>query len=379
MTVVITDAKYRMSLAAVRSLAECGHEIILTQTADCEKLIPAFYSKHASKTVIFNCASTEKEAYRKELVALLSSLDHPILLPVGAKTLELISERRDEFSKFCKFTVPEKSALDNANDKLAVTGTAQKLGIKTPHTYTSPDEVAEFPVIIKPRCGEKFGLKAQDRYHISHDRADFATNYDKMSQYGGAPIVQELITGVGVGVCLLMDNSGRAVSAICHRRIREYPYTGGPSTCCETFFDAALVKMSEMLLKELGFVGMAMVEYKMSGNISAENAYLLEINPRIWGSFPLTYVANATFADDYAKLSASQSIDHPLDNYDLGARMNFTLNDAVAVLDLIKRGKLKAAKEGIIDIFTGRAADGMKNKADPRPYRYYLRQKFFKF
>ena len=379
MTVIVTDAKYRSSLSVIRALAKCGHDIVLTQTmGDSSPSIPSFSSRYVTRTVRLDCSADDADAYLLALTSLIREYNHPVVFPIGAKTLSLIAAHRDELAEICSFTVCDKDTLELANDKLRVALAARELGIKTPPTYTSADG-AEFPVIIKPVCGEKFGLTAKDRYTVVNSREDFDAAYEKMSRYGGEPIIQKKIVGTGIGVSLLMDQSGKAVSAICHRRVREYPISGGPSACCESFYDEGLVKMSERLLKKLNFTGMAMVEYKLDGDvISSDNAYLLEINPRVWGSFPLTFVADTSFASDYVELSSGNSVSHPLDNYKIGVRMNFILSDLSATLSLIKRGRFKESVKGIFDIILHRAVDGMKDKTDKAPFRKYLKLKLFK-
>ncbi len=379
MTVIVTDAKYRASLSVIRALAKCGHDVVLTQTmGDSHSNIPSFSSRYISRTVRFDCSTDDTDTYFSLLKKLIKEYDNPVVFPIGAKTLALIAVHRAELEKICSFTVCDKDTLDLANDKARVAEVAREIGIKTPPTYNSADN-AEFPVIIKPVCGEKFGLSAADRYTVVNTRKEFDAAYEKMSRYGGTPIVQKKITGTGIGVSLLMDANGNAVSAICHKRVREYPISGGPSACCESFYDEELVKMSEQLLQKLNFVGMAMVEYKLDGDvISSDNAYLLEINPRVWGSFPMTYVADTTFAPDYIELSLGNSVTHPLDNYKIGVRMNFILSDLAAILSLIKHGHFKAGFDGICDIIFHRAFDGMCDKSDKSPFRKYLKLKIFK-
>ena len=379
MTVIVTDAKYRASLSIIRALAKCGHNIVLTQTmGDSHPNVPSFSSRYVSRTVRFDCSADDTDTYLSLLKTLIKEYYNPVVFPIGAKTLALIAIHRDELEKICSITVCDKDTLDLANDKARVAEAAREIGIKTPPTYTSADD-AEFPVIIKPTCGEKFGLTAADRYTVVNTREEFDTAYEKMSHYGGTPIIQKKITGAGIGVSLLMDANGNAVSAICHKRVREYPISGGPSACCESFYNEELVKMSERLLKKLNFVGMAMVEYKLDGDvISADNAYLLEINPRVWGSFPMTYVADTTFASDYVQLSLGNTVTHPLDNYKTGVRMNFILSDLAAVMSLIKHGRFKEGLQGIGDILTNRAVDGMRDKSDKAPFGKYLKLKLFK-
>ncbi len=379
MTVIVTDAKYRASLSVIRALAKCGHDVVLTQTlSDSHPNIPSFSSRYVSRTVGFPCSADDTDTYFSALITLIKEYDNPVVFPIGAKTLAMICAHRNELEKICSFTVCDKDMLEIANDKAHVALAARELGIKTPPTYTSADN-AEFPVIIKPVCGEAYGLTAADRYTVVNTCEDFYAAYEKMSRYGGEPIIQKKISGIGIGVSLLMDANGNAVSAICHKRVREYPISGGPSACCESFYDEELVRMSERLLRKLDFVGMAMVEYKLDGNvISADNAYLLEINPRVWGSFPLTFVAETSFVSDYVELSEGKVVSHPLNNYNSGARMNFILSDLAAILSLIKNGRIKEGMRGIGDILTARAVDGMRDKSDKTPFRNYLKLKLFK-
>ena len=384
MVVIITDAKYRAALAAVRSLAACGYEVVLTQTkAETGANIPSFSSCYAHRSVLFDLSVEDEDAYMAALEKLTKEYDNPTLFPVGAKTLDYLSKRGEHFAKICRFVCPCPEALEFANDKSRVAALAATLGINVPHTYTNgenPDKDA-FPLIVKPKCGEKFGLTASERYIIANNRDEFARAYKKMEAYGGAPVVQEKISGFGVGVSLLMID-GRAVSAICHRRIREYPSSGGPSACCESFFDETLIRKSETLLAAMHFCGIAMVEYKVKaspdGNIYAENAYILEVNPRIWGSFPLTYSAGATFAEDYVISANGAPPTHPLSNYKAGVRMNFILSDLAAIADLIRHRRFSEGFGGLKDIISGRTVDGIRSKSDPKPFRNYLKLKILK-
>ncbi|MBQ4136596.1 MAG: ATP-grasp domain-containing protein [Clostridia bacterium] len=368
MTVVVTDAKYRASLAAVRSLARAGHRVVLTQTARDiranEKPV-AFYSKYVSEALLLDASVNDENAYLEKLIAVLEGYDTPVLFPVGAKTTALVSRHADELSRVCTFTVANEDALAAANDKSLVKRYASALGIRVPKAYEgTPDS---FPVIIKPRCGEAYGLKAEDRYMIAHTPDEYAAAYKKMEIYGGDPVVEELVSGDGIGISLLMSREGRAVSAICHRRVREYSVNGGPSACCESFYDEKMVADAERLLAELGFSGMAMVEFK--------GEYLLEINPRVWGSFPLTDKAGASFADDYVKLSLNEEIDHPLDNYKCGVRMNFLFNDIVASTKLLLAKHCRKGLDGFADIILGRACDAIYDKDDKAPFWQFVRTK----
>ncbi len=359
-TVIVTDGKYRMSIAAVRALGRAGWRVVLTQTAaEAEGTPPVFSSRYATATHVIE-GSVKDAEYKDRLIDIIKKYDRPVLFPLGAVTLNTVSRYADDFSAVCDFLVSTPEALDALNDKEAVHARAEELGLPVPKEYD--DEPTDFPVVIKPHCGEKLGLTAKERYTIANNQAEYDIKIAKMRQYDPEPIVQQKVEGDGMGVCMLIDGEGRLINAICHRRIREYPITGGPSSCCESFYDQKMIENAYKLLSSFGFKGMAMVEYK--------GEYILEVNPRVWGSFPLTVCCDSHFTEDYAAASAGEKIEYKAGGYRQGVRMRFTLNDAMSTLSHLCKGHFKAAMGGVRDLF--RAKEALKAKDDKAPYRKYI-------
>ena len=361
-TVVITDGKYRSSIAAVRALGRAGYRVVVTQTrSDTSLEPPVFASRYVAETRWLDGAAADA-AYAEKLLALLTEYDHPVLFCVGAVTLNTVAARREDFARVCDFLIPSKPVLDALNDKEVVHQRCLELDIPVPLQYTA--EPASYPVIIKPHCGEKFGLKASDRYAVAHNQSEYAAHMARMQAYDPAPIVQDKITGDGAGVSLLLDDSGQLLGAICHRRIREYPITGGPSTCCESFYDEQLIDQAYPLLHSFGFIGLAMVEFK--GNC------VLEVNPRIWGSFPLTDCAQSPIVCHYVQAAAGEKLAYTPCDYRVGVRRRFLLNDAAATLHYLQHGNIKSVLASAVDLF--RAKEALSATDDPVPMRRYLRQ-----
>ena len=249
-TAVVTDGKYRASLAAVRALGEAGFRVVVTQTRAEATVTPAsFVSRFAAETRWIPGSCREAD-YGTRLRELLEAYDHPVLFCTGADTLNLVSSRREELARAADFLVAPQPVLDALNDKETVHRRAVELGLPVPREY---DEMPDrFPVVIKPHCGEKAGLKARDRYQIARDPGEYARQYAAMRRYDPSPIVQEKVEGPGEGVNLLLDQSSRLVCAFCHRRLREYPVTGGPSTCCVSFYEETMIRQAYQLLASFG-------------------------------------------------------------------------------------------------------------------------------
>ena len=365
-TVVITDGKYRSSIAAARALGRSGYQVTVTQTRDDQKLEPPVFSSRYVREGCWLEGGAADPDYPDRLYNLLGRYDRPVLFCAGASTLNAVAKERERFAQVCDFLIAPSEALDALNDKEKVHRRCVELGIPVPQEFDGmPDR---FPVIIKPHCGEKFGLKAKDRYAVSRNAQEYAVKRADMVRYDPAPIVQEKVEGTGAGASLLLDRDSRLIAALCHRRVREYPASGGPSTCCESFYDERLIDQAYRLLASFRFVGMAMVEFK--------GDRVLEVNPRVWGSFPMTERADSPFVLRYAQAAGGRRLDYAPQDYKTGVRMRFTLNDGAAMLDYLRHGRPGPFFQGMGDWF--RAREALSARDDPAPFRRYLRNTLLK-
>lgn len=365
-TVILTDGKYRSALAAARDLGRRGNRVIVTQTrADCPKPPPVFLSRYAEGVWIEG--GVADPAYPARLLAVLrrfGGAEKPVLLCVGAGTLRVVAEQRARFSEHALFLIAAPEVLDALNDKQTVHDRAEALGLKTPKQFEGlPDR---FPVVLKPHCGEKLGLKAAQRYAVAENEAEYRKYYRAMQRYDPHPIVQERIQGPGSGASLLMDRDGRLIAAFCHRRLREYPMNGGPSTCCVSEYDAERIQQAAALLSGFGFSGLAMVEFKADA--------ILEVNPRIWGSFPLVPFSGSPMLDAYVRAAAGERLAYAARDYRVGKRMRFCFNDLAASADLLRHGRLRAGCAGLLDFF--RVQEALRDPEDKQAYRAYLKSYF---
>ena len=179
--------------------------------------------------------------------------------------------------------------------------------------------------------------------------------------------MQQKITGAGAGVSLLLGRESELLGALCHRRVREYPITGGPSTCCESFYDEKMIDEAYKLLNSFHFTGLAMVEFK--------GDCILEVNPRVWGSFPMTEVAQSPIVAHYAQAAQGGQVTYTAKDYRTGVKMRFFLNDTVAALSYLKAGRVKEGLRGLGDFFT--AKEALSAKGDGKVMRAYLKKSLF--
>lgn len=380
MIAIVTDAHYRMSVALIRDLGQAGVRVVVCEKNVFERPV-GFCSRYAAR-----CAALPENGYLDALYGLCqeelaSGGEKPALMIVGAGTLALVAKQRARFDAVCGLCVPTPEQLQLFNDKSAVCALAARLGVPVPTGYQkAPDEhdAAFFarvplPCVIKPICGETFGLTAAARYRIATTQQALQDAVHHFSALTGqSPIVQEYLPGAGLG-CSVLCQGGRIVCAIAHRRVREYPVSGGPSSCCEAISAERLLPLVAPLVRETDYTGLAMFEFKLD---AAENPRLLEVNPRVWGTYSLTRASGSNFALCWLAVS----LGHPVPEYcaPKPVKMAYYPSDFAAALGYLRRGNVRNFLAALKDAANPAVKNGLAERADPGPGRAYWRQLFEK-
>ena len=242
--------------------------------------------------------------------------------------------------------VPAAAKLAFVNDKARVCALAARLDIPVPATWEPaaadgpvPPALA-FPCILKWRDPEiaaprlaRFGLPLA-KSEFAHDEGELRAALERYRPAGIYPLVQSFCPGRGLGQMLLMKD-GRALMRFQHRRLHEWPPEGGVSTLCESVAPGehrALMRKSEALLREIGWEGPAMVEYRHDSE-TGETA-LMEINGRFWGSLPLASAAGARFAlGTYLALGLGEEVRE--NGYRAGLRCRYLVPETRRLLRVI--------------------------------------------
>lgn len=367
--VIVLDTKYRAAASIIRELGRAHYNVI---TPFIGSAIPvSARSVHVSErfTFVGNESNTLHEGY-DALLTLARERD-AVILPAGANSTAALAARRDETSPFTLVSTTE--TLQRANDKLAVAQLARELNIRTPISLNHADADAfRYPVIVKYVNGEALGLVAADRYAIARSRAEYDAALSRMS--AGETFVSEYVEGSGYGVSVLMDRNRRAVRVFCHERLREYPLSGGPSVMCRSVWHESMARDAVRLLQALDFEGLAMVEFKGTPS----NYALLEINPRIWGSYPLAYLSGAAFADAFVRAARGETLPDALaerePQYKTGVRMQYFLSGARWAIAKAKQDNSPLPiVQYATDILNPTVRHGLWQWRDPLPALYYLR------
>ena len=386
MVAIVTDVHYRMSLALIRDLARAGVEVITCEQDRCRdsRTSPALgaLSRYVSRHVWLPGGTDGLEA----LLSLCRETGlgrdcRPALLPAGAATLALIAENRERFEPLCGLCVPTAEQLDLLNSKPRLAGLAARLGVPLPESMAPGEDLDRFldrqglPCVIKPACGEKLGLTAAARYAVASTREEARAAWERFSRLAGEPpVVQGYLPGRALG-CSVLARSGQVMAAICHQRVREYPVSGGPSSCCQCVEREDIRTYAARLTAETGLTGLAMFEFKEDRDGAPR---LLECNPRVWGTFPLTRVSGSGIPLLWCALAWNAgNPDNPAPLPALtpprGRRMIFAASDLMAAAGYARRGSPGRALGALGDLLNPWVRDGLFEWGDMAPALAYFR------
>jgi protein-tyrosine-phosphatase len=126
------------------------------------------------------------------------------------------------------------------------------------------------------------------------------------SIYSDIPVQQQqYIAGKGLGVEMLFEHGTRRWAFV-HERVHELPLTGGGSSYRVSLgLTDDLVESATSLLSALQWHGVAMVEFKVT---PGGEAYLIEINPRLWGSLALSIDCGVDFPAGLLRVATGEPL-----------------------------------------------------------------------
>ena len=323
-TVLITDGEWRKSLSTTRALGRAG---IQTTVSAGSVLATSHFSKFCGRRLIFPSAEADPQKFLERVLKELQTRQYDVLMPMEDLSVEICIRNRKVLERYTRLPFPTIESFQIASDKSQTTRIAEDLDIPTPKTYyiSNSTELTRlagklsYPVIIKPRRGSgSHGIR------IVQSERDFLNRHAEVHKIYPWPIIQELIPygGGGYGASFLFDQTNNSIASFAHKRIREYPVNGGPSTLRESIPGDEIKEMGVKLLKAIGWEGVAMVEFMRDPR---DGQYkFLEINPRFWGSLELAVVSGINFPLLLYKSALGENFETPL-NYSLGMKCRWLL------------------------------------------------------
>jgi len=303
--VLLTDGELTNTLAAVRCLGK--HRDITVYVTSQTKYPLSSFSKYCKGCFILPNPLNEVK-YVNKLVSLLKKKNFDTLIPIGFHSERTIIKNKKKIEKFVLIPTVNYKSFEIASRKDKTVEFAKRLGVLVPDTYrisklNDLNKIKKFPVVIKATEGWGTTRYAANKKEL---RIKFKEVIKNDVYHSSLPIIQEYIPGNNGFGFYALYNKGKLLCYYMHKRIHMYPRSGGASTMAATYYNAELYKTGKKILDKLKWHGVAMVEFKKS---DVDNRfYLIEINPKYWGSLDLGIAAGIEIPYYHVMLSLGEKV-----------------------------------------------------------------------
>lgn len=325
--VLVTDSNYKHSLAAVRILGESGLKIAVCS----EGFSATRFSKYCRGGFRY-----KKEDFKEKLILFLRKNKVKLVLPIGYSSNIQCSEISDLIKKFSNIVIDDYQKIVSVSKKADLYPLLKRYKISFPKTWiiSKLEDIEKIDkkcsyFVIKSSI-EEMGKKVE---YVK----EFYELRDKVSQrlkLYGPQIVQEFIFGEGRGFFAFCKD-GQILQSFQHRRIRQYPETGGVSSCAESIFDEKLEKIGKEFLKRINWTGPVMLEFIY--NPEKNKYYFIEMNAKFWGSLDLSIFCGLNFPIIPYKIVTNQEIIKR--GYPVGKRFQWVLPEDTLRIKFSKNKK----------------------------------------
>jgi predicted ATP-grasp superfamily ATP-dependent carboligase len=329
-SVLLLDGNSLASLAFTRSLGRAGVRVTV---GDPSADAPVRSSRYCARYVQYPSPLAEPAVFRAWLFQEVARGEYGVLIGTTDCTLPLLDEWRDELAPYLQVALPSREAFHRAYDKAATLELARQLGMAIPPTHVINSEAEleqlaqgdRWPLVLKPRSSvqpsgqERIAAGVEYAWDGKELRRSFAAMHEKCPW----PLVQEYVPGAGIG-CFYLLHHGKALARFQHRRIRDKKPTGSGSCLRESVApDTAQLAAGERLLRAMNWDGLAMVEYKVDVD---GTAYLMEVNPRPWGSMQLAVEAGVDFPLLWYRVWSGGAVEE-VHEYRVGVQCRYLVGD----------------------------------------------------
>ncbi|MBI3097628.1 MAG: ATP-grasp domain-containing protein [Planctomycetes bacterium] len=367
--VLVCDAYWRKTLVAIRALGRAGERVV---AAERTASAPGFFSRHARARVVTPSPARAPEAFIDSLLDAARRHACDVVLAGEEDTCATLLRFRSRLDPGLRLCLGPAGGFFSLSDKSRLPELAAAAGVPIPATRCpkSGEEAGRMAAAegarpggagwrIKPRRGS--GGRGQRR---AAGAATAGAIWESVHEISPGPILQEEVPpgGPTLGASVLIDESGALLAGFAHRRLREYPVEGGSSTLRESVAAPELIESAARLCRAAGWAGLAMAEFKQDPRTGT--FFLLEVNPRLWGSLDCAIEAGVNFPA-LAVRWARGDPPAPVPPYRPGVRTRWLLPG-----DLLHGAARLARGEWPADLFRPhgtRSLDEMLDADDPRP------------
>jgi predicted ATP-grasp superfamily ATP-dependent carboligase len=337
---LVLDARFRQSLATVRSLGRRNLRVAALETFDG---IPVFSSKWCRHRAVL-AVEEGTESYFAYLLQVLAVTSAKVLITSSDGTIALIRRHREELEQLTHIALAKEAALSIAVNKGQTLEVARKLGLLVPRgvqVASSSDVKAALrevglPAVVKPveswTGNEQQGARFNPELVTTLEEGQQAV--EAMTRFGGAVLFQQFLDGRREAMSFLYAR-GHMYARFAQWAKRTAPPLGGTSVLRQSIaIPQDIGDQAERLVREIDLEGYSEVEFRRD---RAGNAYLMEINPRLSASVEIAVCSGVDFPLLLYQWASGDRIDE-VKAYRVGRWMRYLMGDiATTVASLQQR------------------------------------------
>jgi len=278
------------------ALAACGNDVIFASLRDVDRT----FERRNLHSVQYRAVTS------RELERLIRAHPADIVYPMTEHLISLTHDLPAELRANCfpRWTDFQRKHLEDRRELYAL---VQGSGVKFPEIMNiDRDEDLDralqrfgLPLVIRGTAGTGGG---QVRIVKSADSLRAAASELRAVSPDGI-FAQRFITGrrcIAAAVCI----EGKVSQLITQRVLEAYPHDTSPSLVNRSFHSDRLTASAEAVFGLLGWTGFVSTDFIEDDQ---GRFYLLEVNPRIWGSVQVAEVCGVPMFDAFSRLINEQA------------------------------------------------------------------------
>jgi predicted ATP-grasp superfamily ATP-dependent carboligase len=295
--VLLLDGESSFALSVVRAFSQLSDWQI--EAISSRNLAPMRFSTNCVRTHLLSAIdSVDNATYLERLQCVIRKVKPDVLLPIDINGIHFASAFREELSEFCQVTpTPSADMLAIANDKSSFAEFTNQYEFPHPRTLNfSPRNLASqlvqfeefrFPILVKPiRSAYGRGIRRFSRIEILRD---YFRNQTASSE---ALIAQEEILGTDID-CSMLCKDGNIIASTVQRPLFENKREFSSPAAIEMVQDEKVISIASKLARSLSWSGVAHIDMRYERE--SGKVYLIEMNPRFWGSLAASTRAGVNF------------------------------------------------------------------------------------
>lgn len=281
---VVTGADHPTALGTARALK---------RIRDPRLKLLGLYTNHDSPTCKSSVwdglipVSSEPKVLLDQLIQIGRSLspNRPVLFPSQDDVVKLVSDHREELTKYFRFIYPSRNTVDLLIDKVAFHRWAGQGGFPIPKSEIVSNKLEllklfenlEFPVVLKPtvRTQEWDLISPQDKVFILNGPDDLGKVGFDLFGVCRKFLVQQWVEGGDseVHFCLIyFDKQGKELGHFTGRKLVQWPRGCGSTAVSISAVNPELHELTRRVFRKANYMGLGSLEAKWS---HARNRYYI--------------------------------------------------------------------------------------------------------